>query len=555
MRNSSKKKENNFLLQGGVLAAAGIISRLIGLVYRIPLTNIITRRGQGFYEIAFQVYSIALLLTSYSLPLAVSKLVSERVAKGETTNAYKVFKLAMAFAIIAGGGIALVVFFAANGIATHMMSMSLSAYALQVLAPGLLLVAIMGVFRGYFQGLGTMFPTAVTQILEQIVNAIVSLVGAKMLLDIGRTAAEREGNELLEYAYAAAGSTLGTVMGALCGLLFLALTFFAYKKRLKRLLRSDRSAHQESYRFIIRIMLLTIAPVLLSTVVYNLQNILDNAIFNKIMSVQGFAEADYVMEIGRLGNYLTMVSIPLAIANALAASFIPTIINAVETKRKKLIHTKIYTLIRVTMLITIPCAVGYIVLAKPILDMLFSRQENEILAIMLQLGAVSIVFDGLSTVMNAVLQGLNHMMKPVKNAAIALVIHLIALLIVLVVFKWGIYGVIISKLVFSIVMCIMNAHDIREVIGYVQEQRKTIMIPSIAAVIMGVITFISRFILDIFLPGIIATLIALLVAILIYMLSILLLGGVSEEEVLAMPRGAKMVKLLRKLHLLNEEFY
>jgi len=104
-------------------------------------------------------------------------------------------------------------------------------------------------------------------------------------------------------------------------------------------------------------------------------------------------------------------------------------------------------------------------------------------------------------------------------------------------------------------MCIMNAHDIREVIGYVQEQRKTIMIPSIAAVIMGVITFISRFILDIFLPGIIATLIALLVAILIYMLSILLLGGVSEEEVLAMPRGAKMVKLLRKLHLLNEEFY
>jgi len=555
MGNASKRKENNFLLQGGVLAAAGIISRLIGLVYRIPLTNIITERGQGIYDIAFQIYSIALLLTSYSLPLAVSKLVSERVAKGETTNAYRVFKSAMAFAVTAGGGIAIVVFFGARGIATHMMSMSLSTHALKVLAPGLLFVAVMGVLRGYFQGLGTMLPTAVTQILEQIVNAIVSLIGAKVLLDFGKTAAREQGDELLEYAYAAAGSTLGTVVGALCGLLFLALLFFAYKKRLKRQLRSDRSAHKESYRFIIKIMLLTIAPVLLSTVVYNLQNILDNAIFNGIMSAQGLTEADYARDNGRLSNYLTMVSIPLAIANALAVSFIPTIVRAAETKRKRVIHEKIHTLIRVTMLITFPCAVGYIALARPIADMLFFRLDNEVLAIMLQLGAISIVFDGLSTVTNAVLQGLNRMMKPVKNAAVALVIHLIALFIVLVFFKWGIYGVIISKIVFSIVMCIMNSHDIREEIGYVQEQRKTMLVPAIAAGIMGIVTFMFYFILNIFCPHVVATLIAIVVAVITYTLSVLLLGGISEEELLAMPRGARVVKILRRLHLLNEESY
>ena len=555
MEKSAKRKENNFLLQGGVLAAAGIISRLIGLAYRIPLTNIITMRGQGIYGIAFQIYSIALLLTSYSLPLAVSKLVSQRVAKGETTNAYRVLKSAMAFAFTVGGGIAIIVFFAAQGIATNIMSQSLSTYAVKVLAPGLFFVAIMGVLRGYFQGLGTMIPTAVTQILEQVVNAIVSIVGAKLLFDIGKTAAKEQGDEGLAYAYAAAGSTLGTVIGALCGLLFLVLLFFAYKKRLKRQLRRDKSTHRESYRFIIKIMLLTIAPVLLSTVLYNLQNVVDNAMFNRIMFIQGIAEKEYAIDSGRLDTYLTMVSIPLAIANALAASFIPTIVSAAQTQRKRYIHEKIQTLIRVTMLIMIPCSVGYIVLARPILDMLYFSSNNEILAIMLRIGAISIVFDGLSTVTNAVLQGLNRMMKPVKNAMIALIIHVVSLFIMLVFFKWGIYAVIISKIVFSIVMCILNAHDIREEIGYVQEQRKTLLIPSVAAGIMGVVTFVIYFVLDIFCPHIVATLLSLLIAVITYALSILLLGGVSEEELLLMPRGARMIKLLRKLRLLNEEFH
>ena len=555
MEKSAKRKENNFLLQGGVLAAAGIISRLIGLAYRIPLTNIITMRGQGIYGIAFQIYSIALLLTSYSLPLAVSKLVSQRVAKGETTNAYRVLKSAMAFAFTVGGGIAIIVFFAAQGIATNIMSQSLSTYAVKVLAPGLFFVAIMGVLRGYFQGLGTMIPTAVTQILEQVVNAIVSIVGAKLLFDIGKTAAKEQGDEGLAYAYAAAGSTLGTVIGALCGLLFLVLLFFAYKKRLKRQLRRDKSTHRESYRFIIKIMLLTIAPVLLSTVLYNLQNVVDNAMFNRIMFIQGIAEKEYAIDSGRLDTYLTMVSIPLAIANALAASFIPTIVSAAQTQRKRYIHEKIQTLIRVTMLIMIPCSVGYIVLARPILDMLYFSSNNEILAIMLRIGAISIVFDGLSTVTNAVLQGLNRMMKPVKNAMIALIIHVVSLFIMLVFFKWGIYAVIISKIVFSIVMCILNAHDIREEIGYVQEQRKTLLIPSVAAGIMGIVTFVIYFVLDIFCPHIVATLLSLLIAVITYALSILLLGGVSEEELLLMPRGARMIKLLRKLRLLNEEFH
>ena len=173
-----KKKSNSFLMQGMILAAAGIISRLIGLAYRIPVNNILGDEGQGFYGCAFSIYNIALLLTSYSLPLAVSKLVSARVAGKQYKNASRIFKSALMFALVVGTIVAGIIFFLSDFIAGTIMKLELSAYALRVLAPGLLIVAVMGVLRGYFQGMGTMLPTAASQIIEQIVNAIVSVIGA-----------------------------------------------------------------------------------------------------------------------------------------------------------------------------------------------------------------------------------------------------------------------------------------------------------------------------------------------------------------------------------------
>lgn len=160
MAKKKKSKGRGFLVQGTILAAAGIITKVIGAIYRIPMLNIMGLEGQGYYDIAFQVYSIALLISSYSLPLAVSKLVSARMAKGQKRNAFRVFKAAMIFAVAVGTVIMIVVFIGSDVIADHVMGAKLSSYALRVLAPGLLIVAIMGVLRGYFQGIGTMIPTA-----------------------------------------------------------------------------------------------------------------------------------------------------------------------------------------------------------------------------------------------------------------------------------------------------------------------------------------------------------------------------------------------------------
>ena len=549
-----QKNNNSFLIQGMILAVAGIITRIIGIAYRIPVTNILGTKGQGFYATAFSIYNIALLLTSYSLPLAVSKLISARISKGERKNAMRIFKGALWFALIVGSIVACVVFFFSDFIATTIMSMELSAYALRVLAPGLLIVAVMGVLRGFFQGMGTMMPTAFSQILEQIVNAIVSIIGASYLLEMGKKAAQKAGDNSIAYAYGAAGGTLGTVCGALFGLLFLLFVMKIYLPTIQKKLRRDRSSKKESYREIYMILLMTIAPVILSTAIYNISETIDIGIFGSIMSAQGHSLAERSDLLGRFsGHYNVLINIPLAVANALGASLIPSLTAAVAVGHKKQIHRKIAMAIRFSMIIAIPSFVGFLVLAKPILALLFNG-NIDISAHMLRLGAITVVFYCMSTVTNAILQGLNKMTTPVKHGAISLCIHLAGLLIMLVLFKMGIYAIVVSNIIFSLSMCVLNARSLRREVSYHQEVRKTFLIPSIAAMIMGVAAFVSYSLCNFWINQNIAVIIALIIAVIVYGVALLKLGGLSPEEILSLPKGSTLLSLFRKLHLVKEEY-
>lgn len=545
-----RKKNNSFLLQGMILAVAGIITRLIGIAYRIPLTNILGEEGQGYYGSAFSIYNIALLLTSYSLPLAVSKLVSARVAKKEQKNAFRIFKGALLFALVVGFCVFLVIFVFAEQIAENVMSLRLSAYALRVLAPGLLIVAVMGVVRGFFQGLGTMVPTAISQILEQIVNAVVSIIGASYLLKMGQEVASGGEGSSMSYAYGAAGGTLGTVCGALFGLLFLAFLFYMYYPRFRRKMRHDRTIQTESYSEIYRVLLLTIAPVILSTAIYNISETIDISVFSNVMNLQGLTEQEVAAYLGRFtGHYNVLINIPLAVANSLGSSLIPSLTATVSSGTKRQVHEKIGMVIRFSMLIAIPSCAGFLVLAKPILSLLFSG-DMTISAQMLQLGAITVVFYCMSTVTNAILQGINRMTTPVRHGAISLVIHLVALYIMLAGFKWGIYALVAGNIVFSLSMCILNAVSLRRYIGYRQEIRRTFLLPIIAAAMMSVIALFVYTAAVLVLPQALSTLLALMLAVVVYAVMLLRLGALLPEEILAMPKGDKILLLCRKLHFI-----
>lgn len=548
---NKKKKKDDFLMQGAILASAAMLTKIIGVAYRIPLANILGDEGNGFYGYAFEVYSLALLLSSLSFPIVVSKLVSARMAMRQRRNAFRVFTCALAFSIVIGAVVALFIFFGADAISTHLMESPLSVYALKVLAPGLFIVSVMGVLRGYFQGLGTMVPTAVSQVIEQIINAVISLVGASVLFKIGAGAAEKNNEELLGPAYGAAGGTVGTIMGALAGLLFLLFALFAFKNVIRRQLKTDRTRRQESYSRILKILLLTMVPVIFSTAIYNINQLIDLTLFNKIMAAQGFSEKEYMALQGiYTGKYNTLINVPMAMANGLAASVIPSLTAAVPTGNKTLIHGKISQTIRFTMLVAIPCFVGFVVLASPLMVLLFN-DSRKTPALLLSLGAVTVVFYCWSTVSNSILQGLDRISTPAKNAAISLVIHIAALLLMLVVFKWNIYALVGSNIVFAVCMCFLNARAIGKASGYKQEMERTFVKPLIAAVIMGIVTYAVHLVLAIVFPGrVVATMISVLAAVAVYAFSILKLGTLTEQDIKDLPQGYKLLRICRRFHLL-----
>ena len=287
----AKKSDANFLMQGSLLAVASIISRVIGLLYRLPLTAIIGKEGNNYYGTAFEIYNLILLISSYSLPLAVSKLVATRMAQGQAKNAWKVLKGALIFATLSGGSFALVVWFGADFFTSKLLATPLAAIALKVLAPVIFLVAIAGVLRGFFQGLNSMMPTALSQIAEQIVNAIISVIAAYFLFDYGRRVGAVLGDPN-EYAAAwgAAGGTLGTALGAATSLIFLIFVLSAYRHRFRKKMRRDHTKHSDGYGSIMWLLITTIIPVLLSTTLYNVSSIIDQSIFKNFALFQGYKQ-------------------------------------------------------------------------------------------------------------------------------------------------------------------------------------------------------------------------------------------------------------------------
>ena len=261
------------------------------------------------------------------------------------------------------------------------------------------------------------------------------------------------------------------------------------------------------------------------------------------MAAQGNAESRIMWRLLGIftGKYNTLINVPLAMANALvSSSVIPSLTAAVSVGDREQIFKKIQLTVRFAMLIAIPSFVGYLVLASPIMQLLYG-DDRSTPALMLSIGSITVVFYCLSTVTNAILQGLNRMTTPVKNAAVSLGIHLVSLLIMLIFLKWSIYSIVVGNIIFSLSMCILNAAAIKRACGYVQEKEQTFVRPLIASAVMGIVTLGAHWLFNTLIGGRIATVLAMLIAVIVYGAGILLLGALTEEEMRSLPRGAVLI--------------
>lgn len=553
MGKQSKKSGNSFLMQGSILAVASIVSRIIGLIYRIPLTNIIGDTGNNYYGTAFRIYNILLIISSYSLPLAVSKLVSANMSQGRKRNVYRILKCSLLFGTVSGTIAAAVLYFGADFITSTLMRTPLSIFAVRVLIPVLLIVAVLGVMRGFFQGLGTMMPSATSQVLEQIVNAVVSVWAAYVLVEEGAKAGALLGNkENYAAAYGAAGGTLGTGMGAFVALLFCIFVLLAYMKSFKKRLKKERGTRVDSYGSIMKVLIATIVPVLLSSTIYNCNALIDDGVYKHIAAFQGYTEAQYGSWSGIYsGKYQLLINVPISIASALAASSVPALTAAYASGKRMEAKRQMGMATRFVMVIAFPSTVGMAVLASPILQMLLG-DSSKLAARMLQTGAVAILFFSLSTLSNGLLQGINRMKEPIKNALTALVLHLIVLAALMFGLDLNIYAVVIANSVFGLLMCILNARSLRKYSGYRQEVVKTFFVPAIASAGMGIAAWlVYKLFMLVLNINVAATLLAMAAAVIVYAVLLLLLKGLSEQELLRFPKGRDIAALAKKFHLLK----
>lgn len=540
---SASSKTNRFIAQGSILAISSILVRVIGLIYRIPMINIIGNSGNGIYTIAFNIYNLALILSSYSLPLAVSKLIAARNIKKEYRNSYRILVAALLFALVVGTIFSSLLYFGSDWIARVIYKSPGVAYPLKVLAPTIFVFSLMGVFRGFFQGKNTMIPTAISQVLEQIVNAVVSILAAYLFMKAHDAASDVA-------AYGAAGGTLGTLMGALMGLIFLALVFMMYYPGFKRRVYKDKTGHTESYSTIYFMLFMTIVPVILSQGVYQLNNSLDDVLLKQIMIGKGFSSDQTDIWNGYYSKYVLLTNVPISISAALGTAVIPGIVSSIAAGRHNEVKKNIHIAIKFNMLIAIPSAIGLCVLGAPIFTMLF-RSCNEMERNMMMFGSIGIIFFALSTMTNSILQAINLMRMPVIHSAIALVIHVCIVFPLLKFTDLGIYGLVIGNVTFPILICVLNWYQIAKNINYKQEIVRTFVMPLLSAGVMGVIAYlVYKFVIITVHSNAIGTILALCVAVPVYFACLLLFKGVTERELEGMPKGGFLVRVAKKLHLI-----
>ncbi len=546
----NNRKSSNYIFQGAILASASIVVRMIGLLYRIPLGRIIGDVGNSYYSCAFEIYSLILLISSYSLPLAVSKIVSARIGTGDKVNIRRILKCALGFGFAVGMIGAAIAYFGADFLTGTLLNTPEGAICLRVLSPCILIMGILGVIRGYFQGHGTMIPTAVSQILEQIVNAVVAVAAAWYLFGYGQKVDALLGTDTAASAYGASGSTLGTTLGALTALFFVGFLLIVFLKNEKK--KSFRVSQQmESYRSILVILVMTILPVIFSTAIYNLNSIIDQGMFKALMEELGIGKDDTDIIWGIYsGKYKLLCNVPIALASAMASSAIPNISK--QLGNRKAVRRSVSDVIRFTMVISIPCAVGLGVFGKEIIEVLWPGTPK-LAGEMMLYGSTSVIFYSLSTLTNGILQGIDQMRLPVIHAAVALGLHVILLYVLIAVFKMDGMAIVISYIFFGALMCILNNLAIRRHLRYRQEILRTFIIPIISSAVMGVVSKMLYNVLytamgETKIAMLISLMIAVIAAVIVYFVSVLAMRGLKERELRAFPKGHVLVKAAKKLH-------
>ena len=524
------------------------------MVYNIPFANILGKAGNGYYGAAQTVYGYVWTIAVFSIPAALSKLISERVQRGEYRNVKQIYKGAMLYMLVVGGIASLFTYIVAPYIVTDNTVLSL-----RILAPTIFISGFASVYRGYFQAYGNMVPTSISQIIEQVINAIVSIVAALTFIKW----AVMNGHSELSDVYGAAGGTLGTGVAATVSLIYIVWLFRRQRGTIEDKIAQDTTTEILSYRSVIKLLLMVATPIILSSAIYNVNVILDMTIYQKMLQYMGTGSELIDGQYGLYSRmYLVLANVPIAMAAAVGSAVIPSVSGAYAVGDKEGCNRKIQQSLQLAMVLTIPCAVGFAVLGKPIVRLVYyslSATDTTMVSNLLLIGGISIVLYGISSVLNGVLQGIGKVNIPVISSITALVGHILLLVPLIAIAKLEIYSLILATAFYAIIVVVMNLYFVKKELRFKMEWKQTVGVPVLSAAVMGTVAFLVYKVLNwgllhimgAFISNAIAVLIAIGLAAITYFVVMLKAGGYTEEMLLAFPKGTLLVKLARRLHFIQ----
>ena len=538
--------KKNFIQSAAILAMAGVLVRLIGALYRIPLVNIIGEYGIGLYSQIFPVYNLLLTLSTAGIPGAISKMVSERMVYNDRRNARRVFSVSL-WVLTAIGFLSTLIMAAGSGFIASMMGKTIEGAQMLLpsvlaIAPALLLVAMITAFRGYFQGHQNMTPTAVSQVIEQLLKFFPGL----MLVALMNAWGTQYGSSAAMWAITLSE---GVALVYLVGVL-------AFSARKTGTLAAARPT--ESYGAIARQLGALALPMLVGALFLPLSSMLDTLIVKDRLMHLGVLEKTASTLIGLLTGVVgVLVNVPSVISLSLSTSLIPSIAESHERGDTAAVARKSRVGLKMTTLVSMPCAVGLAVLARPIIVLLFahgnglSQESITISAELMVISALSVIFLSIVQSTNGTLQGIGRVKVPMYSLAAGALVKVVLNYVLVGIPALNIHGAPIGTISLYGLSAAINLYFVRKYTGVRIAPVDLLGKPLLACAGMGAAAWAVYTGLQGLLGGNLATVAAIVVAVPVYLVLTVLFGAVGREELLFLPKGDRLAAALRRMHLLK----
>lgn len=526
-------EKQTFVKGAAILGIAGLIVKIIGAVYRIPLTNIIGLEGMSYYEVAYPYYTTLLTISSAGLPTAISKLVAERATLGDLRGARRVFSTSLLLLIAIGVCTGLIMYLAAPWLAAK-SQLKDAAISLRTLSPALLIVSVMCAYRGYLQGLQLMTGTAISQLAEQIGKLAIGFTLAAKFLEKGP-------------AYAAMGALIGVSASEL---LALAIIYMFYLRRRKDFAprRTDKRFKQLGFAALSRNLMAVAIPVTIGACIMPLTNIVDVNLIMKLMMKHGFdfETAQTAFAVLR-SNVTPLINMPAILSMALAMSLVPAVSAALAKRDIVAARAASRTGIKLALIIGLPCATGLLVLAKPIIGMLYTsltEQQLDLAADLMRTASVGVVFLSLVQTLTGVLQGMGRPKLPVFNLFIGGLLKVLTMVMLMNIPQVNIQGAAISTVACYAAAGTLNLIYVIRKAALKVNPLDMFVKPVAASAAMGLIVHFVYGVLSQPRKGSLATLAAVLIGGAVYLVLALVLKLLNPEDLSFIPGGRKLKKLM-----------